>query len=54
MLCSFAVASGLSHIDTIVGCMPMFHSAEFGLVNLMVTVGNEYVVMGMFNPGTSG
>lgn len=45
-----AVAAGLSHMDTIVGCMPMFHSAEFGLVNLMVTVGNEYVVMGMFNP----
>ncbi|AAB91140.1 MULTISPECIES: AMP-binding protein [Archaeoglobus] len=44
-----AVATGLSHMDTIVGCMPMFHSAEFGLVNLMVTVGNEYVVMGMFN-----
>ncbi len=45
-----AVATGLSHMDTIVGCMPMFHSAEFGLVNLMVTVGNQYVVMGMFNP----
>ena len=45
-----AVATGLSHMDTIVGCMPMFHSAEFGLVNLMVTVGNEYIVMGMFNP----
>lgn len=45
-----AVATGLSHMDTIVGSMPMFHSGEFGLVNLMATVGNEYVVMGMFNP----
>lgn len=48
--CQLAVATGLSHVDTIVGCMPMFHSAEFGLVNLMITTGNEYVIMGMFNP----
>ena len=45
-----AVATNLSYADTIVGCMPMFHSAEFGLVNLMVSIGNQYVVMGMFNP----
>jgi acyl-CoA synthetase (AMP-forming)/AMP-acid ligase II len=45
------VALGLSHADTVVGCMPMFHMAEFGLVNIMLTAGYTYVVMGMFNPG---
>ncbi len=43
------IALGLSHVDTVVGCMPMFHMAEFGLVNIMLTAGYTYVVMGMFN-----
>lgn len=45
-----AVAFGLSHMDTHVGSMPMFHMAEFGFFNIVLAVGATYVVMGRFDP----
>ncbi|MEM4711618.1 MAG: AMP-binding protein [Archaeoglobaceae archaeon] len=45
-----ATAFGVSHMDTHVGSMPMFHMAEFGFFNVLLGVGGTYVIMGMFNP----
>lgn len=45
-----AVAFGLSHADTHVGSMPMFHMAEFGFFNILLRCGGTYVIMGRFDP----
>jgi long-chain acyl-CoA synthetase len=44
------VASSFSHRDTILGSMPLFHSAEFGLFNITMISGATYVLMGRFDP----
>jgi len=44
------VASSISHRDTILGSMPLFHAAEFGLFNIAVMSGATYVAMGRFDP----
>ena len=43
-------AASLSHRDTILGCMPLFHSAEFGLFNIGMLSGATYITMGRFDP----
>lgn len=45
-----AAALGVSHMDTHVGSMPMFHMAEFGFFNILLGVGGTYVIMGRFDP----
>jgi len=44
------VGALLSHRDTILGSMPIFHSAEFGLFNIAMMSGATYVLMGRFDP----
>jgi long-chain acyl-CoA synthetase len=43
------VASSFSHRDVILGSMPLFHAAEFGLFNIAVMSGATYVLMGRFD-----
>ncbi|MGP3667729.1 MAG: AMP-binding protein [Candidatus Bathyarchaeota archaeon] len=40
----------ISHVDTHVGSMPMFHMAEFGFFNCLLGAGGTYVVMSRFDP----